>query len=627
MAGKTEVVVCGVPSFDEPYTAGMLRQMKEAGVTAVQIYTFWRDYEPNERGKFEWDYFDRQVSLIRDAGMKYVPFILIGPKYASPEWWLKDASHVGMKCLEHGKETPIDSIWNPLLKTEIDRVLKEFAAHYLPWDILESIQPGICGDYGESIMPVTGNWPGDYHTHRGYWMGDDYARESFRGWLERKYSSACELNGAWRSNYSSLGDVSPFLPHKAPSRTALFDELEWYNDSMTDFVDFWMEACRRHFPDTPVYMCTGGNEEPQHASLFSDQAKVCAKYGGGIRLTNEGNRFFQNFFVTSYAHSACEFYGAYMGLEPVGPMTAEGVTARMFGSAVYGNRQIFYYYGNIFKTPEKEGDSIYDDRTRRFMQYLPMLKEGKSGCEAAFFWPYYLGALGMGVPEGIEPVVTYIRKRTKIMPVNDYMVADGALDGYKLLIMPLEAFTKREILLKIRDWVHAGGVVFAVGQMFDIELENVPEYDELFGILPSSEKTTGHGADFVIRDKRFAKFAENASYRASNGWMDLHPDTIEISKVDFTKGYSGTRVMPAANAFMREYPSGGAAIAYFGPLEFEYDPQAIMSQKPVFTDLLADVIHNYTNSAELNTQPDEVVRGYIDGVLYALYDNGEIERK
>jgi hypothetical protein len=627
MTNKPEVVVCGVPDWERPDIADVLRQMKRSGVTSVQIYTFWKDYEPVERGSFEWGFYDKKVRLIQEAGLKYVPFILIGPKYAAPGWWLRDPGHVGLKCMEHGKESPIDSIWNPLLRQEIDRVLKAFAEHYLPWDILESIQPGICGDYGESIMPVRGNWPGDYHTHRGYWMAGGDAAASFRSWLTGKYGTAGAVNNAWRSHIGAMREIRPFLPHKAPSRTALFDMLDWYKDSMTDFVDFWMAACRKHFPDTPIYMCTGGNEEPEHASLFSAQAKVCAKYNGGLRLTNEANRFFENFYLTSYTHSACEFYGAYLGLEPVGPMTAEGVTARMFGSAAYGNRQIFYYYNNIYNREAKPGEPIHDDRTRRFEQYLPLLGERRTECELAFFWPSYLGALqGEGIPEGMSGIVSHIRKTTNIMPVNDYMVADGALARYKLLIMPMEAFTRRDVLLKIKDWVLAGGKVFAVGGMRDLELESVPEYDALFGILPDSEQTIGGGA-FKITTGDFPLIAELGEYRSLQGWLGLHPDTVLLSKADRVENNNGTVSNAGANLFMRSYPSGGAAIAFYGPTEFEFDAQYLWAQKPVFPLLMRDVIGKYTDSKELAAQPDEVVRAYIAGKLYALYDNGEISEK
>ena len=626
-----EIVVCQVPDFNRPDMPDILRQIKESGATSVQIYTFWRDFEPDAEGAFEWDYFDRQVRMIKDAGLKWVPFILMGPKYAAPTWWLSDPRHVGLVCLEHGKTSPIDSIWSEGIRCQVDRVLRAFAEHYLPWDVLESVQPGICGDYGESIMPVHGNWAGDYHTHAGFWCGGEDAAVSFRAAMERKYGAVGALNKAWNSHYAGFGEIKPFLPHRATSRTALFDDLEWYKDSMTEFVDFWLATCRKYFHDTPLYMCVGGNEEPEHASDFAAQAKVCAKYNAGLRLTNECNRFFDNFFLTSYTHSACEFYGACLGLEPVGPLTPEGVGARMFGSAVYGNRQIMYYYGNIYKTPSGEDESIYDKRTEAFMRYLPFLTERRTDCDAAFFWPGRVGALGHGIPDGIGPIVTYIRRITTIMPVNERMILDGALDRYKLLIVPINGFTDRAVLLRIADYVKAGGVVFAIGRMVDSELVPVPEYDELFGITSDSDIGSG-GAHYRITDAgRFPKLAELGAYSAYMGWIGLSPETIRIAHSDFVpNAYSGTTIAAMDSMFMREYPAPngktGAAIAYFGPLEFGYDPQMLGAQRPVFPTVLREIVTKYTASKALDTQPGEQARGYIGDDLYVLYDDGRIER-
>ena len=470
-------------------------------------------------------------------------------------------------------------------------------------------------------MPVHGNWAGDYHTHGGYWCGGDDAIESFRAAMSYKYGDINALNAAWNSRYSGFGDIVTFLPHRATSRTALF-ELMWYKDSMTGFVDFWL-SCRKYFPDTPLYMCVGGNEEPEHASDFAAQAKVCAKYGAGLRLTNECNRFFDNFFLTSYTHSACEYYGAYLGLEPVGGLTPEGVCARMFGSAVYGNKQIMYYYGNIFRVPTADNPSIYDDRTAKFMQYLPLLTERKTDCDTAFFWPGLMGALGRGIPGWIQPVATFLRRVTTVMPVNERMIADGALDRYKLLIIPISGFTSRETLLKIVDYVKRGGVVFAIGRMVDTELVPVEEYDAMFGITPDSDEGMG-GAHYNIIDKeRFPQFAALGGYGCGVGWLGLDPDTIELSRCEYNpNNYSGTTTARMANMFMREFKSDngktGAAIAYFGPLEFGYDPQRLGAQRPVFPTLLTDVIARYTDSKELNTLPGEQARGMIGGEITPL---------
>ena len=86
-----------------PDAAEALRRLKEYGVTSVQIYTFWKGFEPGGRGQFDWSFYDREVALLQDAGLKYVPFILMGPKYAAPQWWLASPEHVGLRCLEHDK--------------------------------------------------------------------------------------------------------------------------------------------------------------------------------------------------------------------------------------------------------------------------------------------------------------------------------------------------------------------------------------------------------------------------------------------------------------------------------------------------------------------------------------------
>ncbi len=621
-----EIVIQHVP-FGRPDTADILKQVKKSGATAVQLYTFWKDFEPHGEGEFDWTHFDTQVKQIREAGLQWVPFLLMGPKYAAPDWWLRDSRHKGLVCLEHGKETPIESIWNPAFRAQVSRVVKAFAEHYRPWGVVQSVQPGICGDYGEAIMPVQGNWPGDYHTHGGYWCGDEYAMADFRRAMKEKFGTVENMNAAWRSHYASFEQLTPFLPHQTPSRTALFDELRWYKDAMTDFADFWLAECRAAFPDTPIYLCTGGVEEPEHASDFATQAKICAKYNAGIRLTNENSNFFDNYFLTSLTHAACEQYGTYLGLEPAGYISASGVCARMFGSAVYGNRQMMYYYGNVFCEKAAVGEQITDDRTARFEQYLPLLREERSACEVAFFWPGLVGALGRGIPDGIQPFVVMLRRMTTVKPVNEPMIRDGALKNYKLLVVPPARFTDRATLLAIVDYVKNGGKVLALGRTTDIELQPVAEYDELFGILPTSDTGCG-GAGYHVREGvRFPRLAKAKGYVHHQGMFGLHPETVELVGCNYWgNNYSGTTTAAMSNVFMREYPSGGAAIMYMGPQLFDYNPQKPLEELPLFTSLLLDVLEAYTDAAELCTLPGEQARGYIGEDVYILYENGDIKK-
>ena len=619
-----EIVICQVP-MNHPDIRNILKEIRERGATSVQIYTFWKDFEPEAEGKFDWSYFDGQVKLIREAGLKWVPFVLMGPKYAAPEWWLKDPRHRGLVCLEHGKLSPIDSIWSHGIREQVDRVMKAFAEHYLPMDVLESVMPGICGDYGESIMPVHGNWAGDYHTHQGFWCGDPDAVRSLRRAMKKKYGTIEALNKAWNSHYPSFGKILPVLQHKVTSRTQYFDQLGWYRDSMTEFVDFWLKTCRKYFPDTPLYMCTGGSEDPHHASDFAAQAKVCAKYNAGIRLTNECNRFIENFFNTAYTHSACEFYGSYLGLEPVGPLTPEGVKARLFGSAVYGNRQMMFYYYNLFTDKKGEDGKYGTANAQAFEQSLSLLTEHPFESEAAFFWPGQMGGWGIGIPTNIWEVAAYLRSLAPVMPVNERMIHDGALRKYKILIIPCEGFTNRETLLEMADYVRSGGVIFTVGRMYDLELEPVPEFDALFGITPGSDEGHGGATYDVVAPDRFPDLYERGGYVANSGYLKLSDDTIAITKCQYNpNNYSGTTTAEMANFFMKEYAGGGAALAYFGPRDFHFDPQALQAQKPVFPTVVREVLRKYTDMNDLNTIPGEQARGYIDGELYALRDDGTI---
>ncbi|MGC8622155.1 MAG: beta-galactosidase [Caldisphaera sp.] len=598
-----------------------LKKVKDIGATSIQIYTIWKYFEPSSRGNFNWDYYDRQVELINKIGLKYVPFIIMGPKYAAPQWWLGSKEHKGLCCLEHNKYSPIESIWNPFFKIEISRVLKNFADHFIPMNVIESIQVGISGDYGEAIFPVLGNWPGDYHTHKGYWCGGEDAKQNFRDWISKKYLNVDELNKKWNSHYKTINDVTTFLPHRAPSRIAYFDMLDWYRQSMTGYAEFWLKESRNIFHDVPIYLCTGGTEEPEHGSLFSAQAKIASKYNCGIRLTNEGNKFYENFFWTSYTKSACNFYGAYMGLEPVGPMTKNGVVARIFGSAAYGNRQIFHYYNNLFDTNGNSLPSAYSVK-----KYSFLIKERNESKSVAFFWPGYYASLNGGMPNSVKEALTFMRKLTNVMPVNEEMILDGALSKYKLLVIPISGFTTNEVLKKIGLWVRSGGILLANGIVTDLELQNVNEYNEIFGILEDSEETFGHCTQIIQRKKEYPGFSKIKHYETSRSWRNLSSDTVILSSTIEGPGYSGTNIKKVSSAFYRR-TGKGVAIFYCGPVNFEDDPEALFHDPGVFKALLLDVIKNNANTLDLTPEKDEIARAEIDGSVYALDDNKIIKIK
>jgi hypothetical protein len=624
---RGEIVVCGIP-FNTPLEREALRNVKSLGFTSVQLYTFWRDFEREARGQFDWTKLDAKVRRIEEAELKYVPFLLMGPKYAAPDWWLADPGHVGLRCLEHNKDSRVESIWSLAFRAEIRRVLRAFAAHFASWNVLESVQPGICGDYGEAIYPVLGNWPGDYHTHRGFWCGGDDAVASFQDYLTARYRTARRLNAAWRSNYRTLGDVRPFLLHRAPSRTAQHDLIAWYQASMTEYSEFWMAECRRLFPNTATYLCTGGaDDDTMTGALFAAQAKVAAKHGGGIRLTNEVNRFDENFRLCAHTSAACRFYGAYLGLEPVGPMTEQGVRNRMFGSVAFGNRQVFHYYGNV--CDPKTGTLLPGADSVR--SHAALIGEQPVEDGIALFWPVDQGLLAGSMPEGVRSALLHIRREYPVSPVSEEMVLDGALEQRRCLVMIGAESTRREVLVRIAAWVREmGGLLLAAGRCRDIELEPVPEFDALFGITPDSEEGWGHHREDVAAPAEFKRLGEIQRYHSEKGWLGLADGTERLSVAkEGPGGGEGAQESTCTHAvsalFRRRYPSGGQAVFYGGPVSFVRDAQACFADAGAITALLDDVCAA-SGVQPLGTQPDEIARARVGGRMLVLREHQIEER-
>jgi hypothetical protein len=616
-----EVVVCGIPfDKDEDEIRNALSYVKEHGFTSVQIYVYWREFEPNQRGLFEWEHYDSQVRLIQEVGLKFVPFILMGPKYAAPDWWLNSRQHKGLVCLEHGKENPIESVWNLEFRTEIDRVLKIFADHYLPWGVLESIQPGICGDYGEAIFPVVGNWPGDYHTHRGFWCGGVDAVESFRSEMEKKYGSVEQLNKSWRTMYHSFAEVKPFLRIFYPSRTAYLDFLLWYHKSMTDYSDFWMEACRKHFPGTPVYLCTGGIEEPQHGSSFSDQAKIAARHQGGIRLTNEGNNFYENTYLTIHMHSACEFYGAYLGLEPVGPILPIGVSVRMYGSLAYGNRQVFHYYGNLVHDHKETGGATY------VKKYNKLIHERKTNQTITFFWPLDEALLsGIPVSDSIRASICAIRKQYMINVADEQMILDGVLQNSKVLVMLDTTVTRAEILEKIANWVEQGGVLLSNCHPHDLEDQAVAGFEKVFGMNAASEEVWGHSEYFVHPMSWMNKLGSLERQHSMIAWNKLDADVIPLMK-NQERVQGAVITKEAYCAFAKNYGKG-MGIYFAAPLDLDAQADAIWTPSPAFSFLLEDCCRYFGDSQPMKLEYGQTAKTLVDGKEWVLYEDGTIREE
>jgi len=448
----TQFTIGGFDISSEAELPGVLEKLKEelprmkaAGVTSHETYVRWNFVEKSP-GEFDFSLYDRIAQLDSSFGIKWVPFLIIGPGYATPDWFHNSKRSVKYVCLEHGEESSVESLWNPHLRKQVSRFIKEFAEHYEPMGVIESVLLGITGNYGEAIYPATSgeDWTsrthGKYHSHAGYWAGDPYAVKSFQKWLKNKYRDIASLNRDWRTNYRQFTKIKTFLRKDAPSTRAWLDFLEWYKGSMNDWARFWMRTTRKYFPATAIYLCTGGSGNPMHGSDFGDQCEIAASVNAGVRITNEGSSHINNFSLTRWVASAGKLYGAYYGFEPAGAVSPEAVAARCYNATASGARQLHYYFGNIFGSQQAENNWI---------KAAPFLRKRMPKVEVALFYPQ------TDIQLRGQNFLRYARRLRDFFDfdyLSEGMIRDGGLKHYKVLIFAGGHTAEIATLRRIRAW-------------------------------------------------------------------------------------------------------------------------------------------------------------------------------
>jgi hypothetical protein len=434
------------------------RIFRELSVTSVESYVHWTTVEAEARDRWDWSRWDSQVDVLQRNGLKWVPFLIAGPAYATPLWFQESSDSHVFRCLEHDTDTKVQSIFNPALKPMVDRFLKAFAERYRDRGVVESVLLGVTGIYGESIYPAgpEGGWTaqltGPYHNHAGWWAGDTLARQAFRKAMQARYNDIAALNKGWGTEYAGFSAVSTFLPNQAPSDRARADFVEWYQQAMTDWAVFWVATTRKYMPDTEIYLCTGGSGAPVLGADFTAQAKAIAPYGAGIRITNEASGYAHNFVITREVATATHLYGTFAGFEPAGKVDEKGVVARIYNATASGIRQLHYYQPNFLQSK---------DALANFRREIARLVPRQPQVTVGFYVSRESWAVAPEVGSSMYGQARALRDLTDFAMVTRQSVADGALGGLRALVLLQSPVLEPAVAQAIEQWVRGGGVLIA----------------------------------------------------------------------------------------------------------------------------------------------------------------------
>jgi len=453
----------------------------EHGVTAFEPYVKWMLLEPEE-GVWDPAFYDAELATFKKHELKWVPFLIAGPAYATPPWFKESEEAVFAVDLKTGDVTRDQSIWNPHLKPRVRAWLTRFFEHYDHKE-MQAVLLGISGVFGESIYTAGGNewtqiWDGKYPQHQGWWCGDSYAKADFVKAMREKYENIASLNKAWKADFISFDQVAPFVPDDNHTLRARLDLVRWYMAAMTNYAEWWVATTRELAPQLPILLCTGGSGHLELGADMTAQAKMVAKYDAGMRITNEASDYAKNFYLTRIIGTACRRYGAYFGYEPAGAVDTHGIVARIYNAVASGAWELFHYDN----PPQGE-------RGEQYKRYLDLLRIRKPVIEAGFFWSRTSADLNL--QRGLEGAARAVRDIADVAYIDEQLIADGALEGLKVFVWASGSVTEPATAQVIQRAVEKG-LTLVVPEGWQAES---PEGDALF----PTEITTRPGNSGAIR--------------------------------------------------------------------------------------------------------------------------------
>lgn len=614
------ITYCGMPQ-ERKLRLEALKYYQEAGITSIQTYIFWNRIE-KEPGVFDWDIYDEEVADYKAHCIKWIPFIILGPYYTTPEWVRKATGEHYYKCLEHGRESKVISLWNTGFRPYIEKFMEAFAQHYLPENVFETVLLGITGDYGEAIYPVFGNRPLDYHTHPGFWCGDEQAVADYRRFLKNRFESIDKLNAEMGINFNLVDEIIPVLRKNSGEKQWLI-QMEWYRKSINDYAEFWMETAKNYFGSTPVYLCTGGRGTNMEGSDFSLQAKSCARFGAGIRITNESSDYFINFISTRLIASACKFYGVEYGFEPCSLTTKKGMVSRVFNVLSSGADQLYDYVSNnleITVDDIKKGNSF-----SVLEKYIPLLKSGRFSSpivDVAVIIPNTQWTLdGETYPAIFIEKCKQLRMVTDFDFVDEHMIIDGALNNYRYVITFFTRLVDGRIIPELSRWVEYGGIFITSSRLKTIDGSSYL-LDALLGLTGASDEVWGVQENKIL-EPDFLKnvLKSDKKYFTKRGFTNLADSATVLANMK--------NVENGASIWYNRY-GNGLCFVYTGPMGTDLDTW--MEDPFMYTRLIQDCLFHISsidpsreNLREYNKDFNEIyVTQFEEHVLVLNFNDFEV---
>jgi len=536
----------GKPGPADTATPEYCEQMKSVSVTASCDYLAWCRIEP-EPGRRDWSFYDRNERVLHENGLQYNVFCWL---HFPPKWFMDTPEYVPYRCVEHDEPIQQTSIWAPGTLRIYDRFYRELAAHF--GGRIDFLRLAMPADYGEIGYPsgMTDWLVKQEHKHPGFWCSDPFARADFKALMKKRYRTISKLNQTWGTSFKSFDDLE--FPEAAADPSGLEDPLDmspgerrwmldfigWYYDSQTEFARKVIGIVRKYFPGKEIIVSMGygsqrtayGNDDVGVARMCRD-TKVACQAPGNIP-----------YFCMKSLASPCRFYGVPYFTEPPGGMNRNEEVNRIWSDASCGTQTYFDYPGNLLGAKDA------------FEKYGDYLNGEQAIVDVAILFPTVDHRLrNEDWPRRTIVGANVLRELLDYDLVDERMIRDGALDGYRLLLAYDGNIVQASTLPVLEKWLSGGGILlvkdfgpvetvdgdrsfyltaFPTGRRREGATGRPESSITVENMLASHSQKAGEGAVIVapadVRDEDFARLAADLAHNLSK----YFPGKQDVPRID-----------------------------------------------------------------------------------------------
>jgi beta-galactosidase len=543
-----------------------IKLMKEAGFKVVRMgHLAWDSYEPSD-GKFDFEWFDKVMDMMAEAGIKVILDIAIRP---APIWL-------------HHKYPSID-----IVDAEGDIL---YPNHRYMEDVGDPDYQMYALRFTDAMTKQYGSHPAllafgiDNESGDGRISYSETARQRFISWLKKKYSALENLNKAWATQrwsrrinqFEEIG--FPIATHHTDVPERMLDFRRFISDEINEFLFKVIDKVNTNAPNALV----NTNAWYYSQMKFFDYTPIA--YSG--KMTRQGTGFYPGISLTTNWGVMDALFGiARVQFESKNPywnnefttMTAvpNSIRKSAYATLMYGNQLVCGWTWQSMHAGEEqylEGMIDWDGiPNRKYEEYKKIAAEFK---KIEKYFPYKLQAeVGMAFSFPSEIASKYFPEQhqnqlqscfdlfyhrnmdTRILEITKSQLY------YKLLFVPGVAVMDEAAAEKIRDYVYNGGtvvmtsnsaIVDETGQVFsstrpgrlnDVFGIRVASYEETEALNEISRKSfKGKKIEFTYKDKvvttESARFdvIESKGAEILGSITSLHQDYPIITSNKYGKG-------------------------------------------------------------------------------------------